>query len=218
MMIELLNENTTIEHRRDKWLVIVCAIIGALVCMGTNNALFTIAAFLVCSFVCIQFPLDFSFCMLLFTLPMATIFKLSPGQTSLFTFVQLIWVICAFWKSDMKATNTDISVVLFSFYLIACQIFNGGLTISATIKLTFGLFMILTIRKRKLYSSYVSMFLCYIAGVLTSSLLMYVNLSLFRITEYVSSKTERLVGADVGDDITRFAGLYGDPNYYSDIF
>ena len=58
-------------------------------------------------------------------------------------------------------------------------------------------------------------FLCYIAGVLTSSLLMYVNLSLFRITEYVSSKTERLVGADVGDNITRFAGLYGDPNYYS---
>lgn len=215
MIIELLNENTTIEHRENKLLVIVCAIIGALVCMGTNNALFTIAAFLVCSFVCIQFPLDFSFCMLLFILPMATIFKLAPGQTSLFTFVQLIWVICAFWKSDMQATKTDISVVLFSFYLIACQIFNGGLTISATIKLTFGLFMILTIKNRKLYSSYVSMFLCYIAGVLTSSLIMYVNLSLFRITEYVSSKTERLVGAEVGDDITRFAGLYGDPNYYS---
>lgn len=215
MTKELLNNTTNKEQKENQLLIFTCAIIGMLIFLGTNSALFTVTAFLLCSFVCVQFPLDFSFSVMLFILPMATIFKLAPGQASLFTFAQLIWVVCAFWKSDMQATKTDAGIILFSFYLIICQIFNGGLSISATLKLTFGLFMVVAIRKRKLYGSYASMFLCYISGVFVSSLLMYIDSPLFKITTYVSSKTERLVGAEVGDNITRFAGLYGDPNYYS---
>lgn len=215
MTKELLNNTTNKEQKENQLLIFTCAIIGMLIFLGTNSALFTVTAFLLCSFVCVQFPLDFSFSVMLFILPMATIFKLAPGQASLFTFAQLIWVVCAFWKSDMQATKTDAGIILFSFYLIICQIFNGGLSISATLKLTFGLFMVVAIKKRKLYGSYTSMFLCYISGVFVSSLLMYIDLPLFKITTYVSSKTERLVGAEVGDNITRFAGLYGDPNYYS---
>ena len=215
MTIRLFNNSINREQKESQLLTVTCIIIGILIFLGTNSALFTVTAFLVCFLVCVQFSLDFSFSILLFILPMATIFKLAPGQTSLFTFIQLIWVICAFWKSGLQATKADISILLFSLYLIVCQILNGGLSISATIKLTFGLFMALAIKNGKLYRKYVPMFLCYVSGVLTSSLLMYINSPLFRITAYVSSKTERLAGAEAGDNITRFAGLYGDPNYYS---
>ena len=117
---------TVVTHNQlSQFLAFTCISIGTLIFLGTNRALFTVTAFLVCSCVCVQFSLDFSFSVLLFILPMATIFKLAPGQTSLFTFIQLIWVICAFWKSGMQASKADISVFLCSLYLIIFQIFNG---------------------------------------------------------------------------------------------
>lgn len=215
MTLETLNNGQSTKEKRNHGLILACSVIGTLIFLGTNSALFTIIAFFTCVFICVQFPLNFSFGVLLFTLSMATVFKLAPGQSSLFTFVQLSWVVCAFWKTGMQFTKTDISILLFSFYLIICQVFNGGLSISSTIKLTFGLFMVMAVKKENLCCSYVSILLSYISGVLISSLLMYINSPLFKIVAYVSSKTERLAGAAIDDNVTRFAGLYGDPNYYS---
>lgn len=198
-----------------KSLISACAIMGILVLCGTNNLLFTMSAFIFGIILCVKADIVFSLCVLFFTLPMATIFKLSPGQTSLFTFLQLMWVICSFYKMGLKANRKDVSVILFTFYLIICQIFNGGFSVSATLKLSFGLLMVLMVNKIPIYKYYKEVFMAYIGGVLASSLMMHINSSLFHITAYVNSKTERLVGSAAEDRISRFSGLYGDPNYYS---
>lgn len=215
MIAEYTQKRTLQKTDNSKMLIAACAIIGTLILMGTNSPLFTLMGFAMCIIVCVQATLEFSLSTLFFILPMATIFKFAPGQTSVFTFVQLIWVLCAFYKTGMQATKTDIAVVLFSFYLLICQIFCGGLNISATIKLAFGILMLLMVKKEGLYDNYFLIFTSYIFGVLTSSLFMLINSPLFNIVIYVTSKTERLAGSESGDYITRFAGLYGDPNYYS---
>lgn len=214
MMIEYA-QRKTYKNDSSKKLIALCMIICALVLLGTNNPLFTAVGFIACTLICLKSSLAFSFSLLLFLLPMATIFKFAPGQFSAFTIVQLIWVICAFFKTGMKATKADIGIILFFIYLSICQIFYGGFDISATIKLSFGLLMLLMVKKMRIYDNYVSIFLAYIFGVIVSSLFMYIDSPLFNILAYVSSKTERLAGSEAGSYITRFAGLYGDPNYYS---
>lgn len=196
-------------------LIIACCSMAILVLFGTYNSIFTIFAFMVGMWICIQSSSQFGICLLFFLLPLATIFKLSPNQTSLFTFLEIIWVLCAFYKRRLKATTKDLLVFFFTIYLIICQIFNGGISITVTAKLTFGLLMVLMIEKIKLHKNYANIFLSYVGGIIISSFMKFADSSVFRISSYIETKTERLVGADANDRVSRFSGLYGDPNYYS---
>lgn len=196
-------------------LFLCCSIIGMSILFGTYNSLFTMLAFMIGVGICIKTNLEFSICVLFFILPMATIFKLSPGQTSIFTFLQLIWVICAFYKTGLKASSKDVIVFSFTVYLLVIQIFNGGINVTATLKLSFGLLMILMIEKIAVKENYVALYFSYILGIISSSVMKYMDSSIFRISLYVNTKTERLAGATADDRTSRFSGLYGDPNYYS---
>ena len=45
MTIELLNNTTNKEQKENQLLIFTCAIIGMLIFLGTNSALFTVTAF-----------------------------------------------------------------------------------------------------------------------------------------------------------------------------
>ena len=189
--------------------------LAALILLGVYNFIFSVVAFGFAIYLCLTMHLEDSLCMLYFILPMATIFKLAPGQTSLFTLVELFWVIVAFYKKNMKATKQDMIVITYTVFLIVCQCLNGGFNINATIKLIFGLLIVSSLEKIKYKECYSKLFLSYIIGIIVSSLIGCIKFPMFNISLYIGAKTERLVGAEPGDLIERFSGLYGDPNYYS---
>ena len=191
-------------------LVIESAILATMILFGTLNPLFMIAAFFVGILAILRNPLKYTGCLILFLLPMAGIFKLSPGSMSLFTFWELFLILFWFYLKHFVVNKLEMGAIVFIGYLFCVEAVNGVFAINANIKLVSGCLILLLFMQLEYEKMYKPVFLSYILGYIASSFFRLLDGKPFAISAFVMTKETR-VGLDY---FNRFSGLYGDPNYY----
>ncbi len=187
----------------------VSAFFAVLILFGTFNRIFAIVAFLgVCllMFVCDR---ESILQQLFFIMPMANIFKMAPGSQSFFTIVLLLYV-AMYFVLPRKAT---LLIVLFSCYIIIGQLASGGFMLFRTVKLICNILFLSSVLNHKVQLDHKRIFFSYIIGNIAASCFgLLKDSSFFNIKAYVG---EIEVGGVEYIGITRFTGLYTDPNYYT---
>lgn len=164
-------------------------------------------AFLLAIFVVLMSKEQEDILLLFFLFPFATIFKLSPGSGSLFTYIELL-VVCKFLFTKKINKNVFIGWIFYSIYVII----GMGNAITDGIKqviLPLLVYYIIKYSKKdalKRYSEY------YIVAVIMSSFLGYFQKYIPNLSAFINTKQDHL---GHGEYITRFSGLWGDPNYYT---
>lgn len=186
-------------------------IIAVLILFGTNNVIFALAALALCVLFFLKSEENSAFEMLFFLMPLAPIFKLSSSSSSLFTYLELGLLFLIYIRTRYVTKQELGYVFAFALYILFFQIIYGELNVTSTIKMIVNIAILLRISKLPLENSS-NIFLSYVAGVLCSSLYRFLDSSFFRISAYTSQK---VLGFGGGVFVTRFSGLYTDPNYYA---
>lgn len=186
-----------------------CFLIAALLLFGTHFRVLTLCAFaLAAAYIVIEKKI-YSIYMLFFIMPFSPIFKISAG-TSFFTYLELLFVIMYIIRKNMKLSGVEPSILLFIFFLIINQCLHGVLNITITTRFFVFLFFLVAVVNEEFPNENKNLMLMYITGVITSSLIAMLDSPYFQIAQLSQMKQERVNGVYV----TRFSGLYGDPNYY----
>ena len=191
--------------------VIPKIIIAALILFGTNDTIFALAALALCVLFFLKSEENSALEMLFFLMPLAPIFKLSSSSSSLFTYLELGLLFLIYIKTRYVAKQELGYVLAFALYILFFQIIYGELNVTSTIKMIVNIAILLRISKLS-FENTSNIFLSYVAGVLCSSLYRFLDSSFFRISAYTSQK---VIGFGGGVFVTRFSGLYTDPNYYA---
>lgn len=148
------------------------------------------------------------------------IFKLSPGSTSLFTYVELI-AIAKYLTFDHKLSWKFFSAWgLYSVYLlVGCgmnTLSGFGFEVTDLIKAIMVPLLLYCMAKDLDYNRFHFLSIVYVVGVLFASLLSWMSDYIPNMLSYISYKQVYLGYSSSGFIArTRFSGLMGDPNYYS---
>lgn len=195
-----------IENNKIRWFI--SSMISVLILFGTFHSIFSVIAF-GCSVLFLLFCDRESVLMqMFFIMPMANIFKVSPSSQSFFTILLLLYVLLYF-VLPRKAT---ILIVLFTVYVVIGQLFSGSFMLFRTIKLIFNVLFLSSTLNCKVQFNHKNIFFSYILGNVIASSFAFLDSSFFRINSYIGEKG---IGGLEFIDLTRFKGLYGDPNYYT---
>ena len=194
--------------RENRALVIVTGVTFCLIILGvyTSN-IFSFFALVLAASMLFYLPEDDFIAYLMFLMPFANIFKNAPESQSFFTYLILGYVLYTILiKGKLNKQFLLIYGVLVAYAIV--QMF-WSINILRSIKFVANIFLTYNVLRVDAKQEGKNIYLMYIAGIIVSSLLSILNTSP-RLIEYVSEKTLP------GDSLTvRFAGLYGDPNYYS---
>lgn len=192
--------------------ILVAFLIAALILAGTSNKIFSIGAFVLCCCVLVK-EKDFGIQLLFFIMPMAGIFKIRAGGTSLFTYIEILYVLYAFVSQKLAITKVDVGIIILAQAMMAAELISGTVAIQSTIKVLINL-LLLEIFMQKLRTQNIrQLYLWFIAGVLTSSFMGLCDSSIFPINRYVTAGYAEVNG--YGSVINRFTGLTSDPNFYT---
>ncbi len=192
--------------------VLLFLLLSILILFGTHSVVFSVVALLLC--VCALFVMDqcdYSL-MLFFIMPMASIFKLHAAGTSLFTYLELLFVLYHYLKKGFKMELRDISVFIFILYIGATQLIFAEIGVTRTIKMAINLWMVSVFLKENWKARYSELFICFVLGVIVSSIMRFFDSSFFNISGFVKEVEQ---GFNDGTSTTRFSGLCPDPNGYS---
>lgn len=142
--IQLVSESDYIDKKINYLkLVIESAILATMILFGTLNPLFMIAAFFIGIVAILRNPIKYTGCLILFLLPMAGIFKLSPESMSLFTFWEFFLILYWFYLKHFVVNKLEMGALGFIGYLFCVEAANGVLAINANIKLVAGCLILL---------------------------------------------------------------------------
>ena len=208
MKIDSLYLDSDCKNRYSSNYIILMMIETIIILFGTNTIIASILGFIVLAVSFLRMDEDVRTTTLFYLLPFSTIFKLSPESTSFFTIIELEYIFLHLYDKRFKIRNISIILVFFAFYNLLLGGRSDVFALLSIVKMMCNcsvLFVILSNRRQ-----YKPIFLAYIMGYIVSSCLFFLDSSLFRISSYTSVKTI-LLGEVY---ISRFAGLYGDPNYY----
>lgn len=196
-MIELFNNN---KRQTIVYLVIIVSLL-----LGVYiSAIFTVMSMglLVASMLFHRWD-DLPVLFLLFSF--ANIMKLSPGTSSLFTFLCMIYVAIEIVRGRTIKPKAYFGPLVFFAYVIITDL---AADIELPIKLIIGiLFIYVYGQKREKNTITVSM-LCYADGLILSLLLSRIPSFYDKVLPYM-----RIVYWKSGTDIQRSCGLFTDPNY-----
>lgn len=195
-----------IKNNRIRWFI--SALLALLILFGTFHSVFSIAAFLICGLMLIFVDKESNLYQLFFILPMANIFKMSPGSQSFFTIILLAYVVLHL-VLPRKAT---LLVVLFALYVVIGELWGGSFNLFRTIKLICNLLFLSSILNSEVKIKVKEIFLSYIIGIITASTIGMLDSSIFKVDSFIGRKE---IAGNIAEDVVRFAGLYEDPNYYS---
>lgn len=177
----------------------------------TLNKAFCYLAFILGIYVIFKHEFEIILPLFMFIMPMSTIFKTSAGNSSFFTYLELLLVAVYLFRNNFKIKKTELGILFFGSYIIIMQAFNNAFSITMTIKMITYLFLISIATNIRIIKNYKSYFLMFIAGLIFSSFIGLINIPGFHVHEFITIKTDLVAGGAY----RRFAGLYGDPNYYS---
>lgn len=195
-----------IKNNKMRWSI--SALLTLLILFGTYNSIFSIAAFLVCGLMVIFVDKEATLYQMFFILPMANIFKMSPGSQSFFTILLLAYVVLHM-VLPRKAT---LLVVLFALYVVIGELWADSFNLFRTIKLICNLLFLSSILNSEVKLKNKEIFFSYISGNIVASTISIMDSSFFNVESYIGRKE---IAGNIAQDVERFAGLYEDPNYYS---
>lgn len=208
-MIKLSN----IRDNKNMNYIVLLAFLTVLILFGTINAIFSLFALAVCCLVIITTSdICYTISILAFLMPMASIFKASPTGSSFFTYVCLLFVLVSFFRKKGKISYLDLSIICFAMMLIVVQSLLGEkVDITGTIKLISNLFLLKIASEVDWGESKNKFLLTYVLGIIISSIIASTCTGIFPINSFIRTK----VSYEGMASITRFSGLYEDPNYYA---
>lgn len=184
---------------------------AALIYACTLNRVFCFLAFALGVYVILKYEFEVVLPLFMFIIPMSTIFKPSASSSSYFTYLELLLVLIYFIRNGFNIKKVELGILFFGSYIILIQGFNGGFSPTTTIKMIFYLFLISITLEQVSESNYKLYLIMYIFGLIVSSIMGLVEIPGFHVHDFITVKVDTVVG----DSYNRFAGLYGDPNYYS---
>ena len=182
-----------------------------LILLGTYSKIFSLLAAIPILYLFMVLDEFSILCLLCYLMPFASIFKISPESQSFFTIFELLFCVMHFVKNNMKTNKINVFIILFGVYLVVIEILNGGINISATIKMVTNLLVLSFATSFNIEKGYRRLSLYYIYGIVISSIVGLFDSNIFHIKDYIGVTEQR-----IGDEfIMRFSGLYSDPNYYT---
>lgn len=187
------------------------ALLPVLILFGTYQAAFSVAAFVVCCFIMLVEQNHFFLCFLFYIMPMAGIFKLGPGSSSLFTYLELLYIVWHLMRKRLWITKGELMALFFAAYIVVTGNVHTSLNVVRAVKLVSNLMLLGYLTELDPEKDHRQLFLFYVAGVIVSSLMRFADSTAFPIAQYAAETLERYEDTYV----VRFSGLYGDPNYYS---
>ena len=190
----------------------LCALfLCLLVLCGTFHPALSLLAFFCAGVGVLCLPERDGFLLLVLLFPMAAVFRLSPEGQSFFTVLEFFYILVCFLRRGAAVRRIDMRILLFGGFLAAGQFLHGGFNGAATAKMLAALFLI-RIARRTLRDGGLAPFArVYATGVLTASLAAIPLVSPFPTARFLTEQTVQIGGLR----ITRFSGLYQDPNYYA---
>ncbi len=197
----------SIKDNKIRWAI--SAILALLILFGTYRNVFSLAAFLIMGLLLVFCDRETNLLQIFFVVPMANIFKFSPGVQSFFTIILLVFVVLHL----VLPRRATFVVIMFTVYILIGQLLVGQFNFFRTVKLVCSLLFLSSILNNKVEVRNKEIFLSYIIGNLVSSVFGLMDSSFFKIESYIG--TAEFAGASNETDILRFSGLYPDPNYYS---
>lgn len=197
----------SIKSNKIRWAI--SAVLALLILFGTYRNVFSLAAFLIFGLMLIFCDKETNLLQIFFVLPMANIFKLSPGVQSFFTIIILVYVILHL----VLPRQATLIVALFAVYIVVGQLGAGDVNLFRAIKLVFNLLFLSSILNRETKIRNKELFLSYIVGNLVASVFGLMDSSFFKIESYIGAKSLGDPGQE--EIVYRFTGLYADPNYYN---
>lgn len=199
-------------NRENYQYTIALLCIAILILFGTYHFVFSIIALLLSSLLIVLNDEKYSICLLIFIMPLASIFKSSPSGTSFFTYLELLAVLCVLLRRKFIIRRIEVIVISFGLYLAFIQLLMmGNIDFASTIKIACNLLLVAFAAGVDWDSDETKPMINYLLGIIVSSLFGMLDSTMFRIQDFIEVKTG-LLGMS---SITRFAGLYEDPNYYS---
>ena len=197
----------SLKNNKMRWLI--SGVFSLLILFGTYRNVFSLAAFLGCCLMIFFFDKESILVQMVFIMPLANIFKLSPGTQSFFTILLLLYVVLHL-VLPRKATTL---AILFAVYVIVGELLGGQFNTTRTIKLICNILFLSSIMNGKVDLSHKDVFLSYIVGNYVASFLGTLNSNFFKIKAYTG--VEAFTNEGLGEDAERFIGLHSDPNFYA---
>lgn len=199
--------NREIEHDLKKKIMFASTVI--LITSGVVVRPLMYLAFLYCAFL-VVFVKDVSkvYSLMYFLMPFATIFKISPGATSLLTYVLLLFEL----KLLVTKRQLPRGFLLFWYFYSAYILIGMGTAYTDAIKQTFIPIFFYFGLQDEIKDSVESHSKAYIDAIILSSVLGVYRDQVPNLTSFVNMKSARM---DVNVIVQRFSGLWEDPNYYS---
>lgn len=185
------------------------ALFAVLILFGTFHTAFSLLAFALCCLIIFFCDREFILCQMFFIMPMANIFKMAPGSQSFFTIILLLYVIFHL----VLPRNATAIIVLFGVYIVIVQLAMGDFDLFKTIKLVCNVLFLSSVLNNHIKTRHREIFLSYIVGNVVASIMGLMDSHVFRIESFVG--VTEFASAELEVFVTRFTGLYGDPNYYS---
>lgn len=198
----------SIKNNKVRWGL--SAVLAILILFGTYRNVFSLAAFLICGLMVAFCDRETILLQIFFIMPMANLFKMTPGTQSFFTILILVYVVLHL-VLPRKATFW---VILFAVYVLIGELLAGQFDLFRTIKLICNILFISCTLNSDDNLRQKEIFLSYIIGNIVASFFATLDSGFFKIESYIGAKALGTAFSN-GEEITRFAGLYLDPNYYS---
>ncbi len=205
MKVSAAKINNSFLSYRPIWLTcLICISIIA----GTSVNVFSYIAFLFMLIAIVALRDEEILCVFMFVMSFANIFKANPTSQSFFTYSTVFYVLWCLIKKKAISVKFLTNIILLVTFLVLQMLlsFNVLRTIKFTVNI---LFIYFAIHSEALKNTK-ELFLFYILGVLVSSSIraldLFPNIGNYIITQDFGYEGERVI---------RFAGMYGDPNYYS---
>lgn len=197
----------SIKSNKVRWAL--SGVLALLILFGTYRNVFSLAAFLLMCLMLVFGDKETNLLQIFFVMPLANIFKLSPGVQSFFTILILAYVVLHL-VLPRKATTL---IILFGIYLVLVELLAGQFNLFKTIKLICNVLFLSSILNGTVTINHKEIFLSYIVGNIVSSFFGLLDSVFFKIQSYIGEKG---FGDPTKDNyVARFAGLYADPNYYA---
>ncbi len=197
----------SIRDNKIRWAI--SAVLALLILFGTYRSVFALAAFLICGVMIVFCDKESNLLQMFFIMPMANIFKLSPGVQSFFTIIMLAYVVLHLVLPRKASTL----VILFALYVVIGELLAGSFNFFRTVKLICNFLFLSSILNAKVEIRSKEIFLSYVLGNITSSVFGLLNSDFFKIESFIG--VQSIGNPDFGEMVYRFTGLYADPNYYA---
>ena len=179
---------------------------SALIVLGVISPAVTLIAFCLCAgYLCVT-KTEENYYFMFFMIPFANIFKISEESSSFFTYLCLIFIIKQVFLTKEINANFILVFLVYVLYLLFGAFNNITMLIKqAMIPLIVYFFF------KNSKSDFKKVCLYFVYGLIFSSLIAYFKDIIPNMDAYI--KFERAY--EVEGDVTRFTGLYSDPNFYS---